>query len=71
MRLEYCIRGGSTETLARRENALRFAKPQTVPRHCSTLAKTPAHLREELAKDYRRMMHGETREADLLTPPDL
>src|SRR5690242_4229483 len=27
------------------------------------LAKAPAHLREELAEDYRRMMYGESREA--------
>ena len=27
------------------------------------LAKAPAHLREELAEDYRRMVYGETREA--------
>ena len=27
------------------------------------LAKAPAHLREELAEDYRRMMYAETREA--------
>jgi Transposase, Mutator family len=45
------------------------AGPQTIPRHCSTLqlrnllAKAPAHLREELAEDYRRMVYAETREA--------
>ena len=27
------------------------------------LAKAPAHLREELAEDYRRMVYGDTREA--------
>ena len=29
---------------------------------CNLLAKAPAHLREELAEDYRRMMYAETRE---------
>jgi putative transposase len=45
------------------------AGPYVAPRHCSTLqlrnllVKAPAHLREELAEDYRRMVYGETREA--------
>jgi hypothetical protein len=44
------------------------AGPHTVPRHCSTLqlwnllAKAPAHLREELAEDYRRMIYATSRE---------
>jgi transposase-like protein len=32
-------------------------------KHCNLLAKAPAHLREELAKNYRRMIHSENREA--------
>jgi putative transposase len=45
------------------------AGPHAAPRHCSTLqlrnllAKAPAHLREELAEDYRRMMYAETCQA--------
>jgi putative transposase len=45
------------------------AGPHAVPRHCSTLqlwnllAKAPAHLREELAEDYRRMIYADSREA--------
>ena len=45
------------------------AGPHAVPRHCSTLqlwnllAKVPAHLREELAEDYRRMIYAPSREA--------
>jgi putative transposase len=45
------------------------AGPHAIPRHCSTLqlwnllAKAPAHLREELAEDYRRMIYALSREA--------
>jgi putative transposase len=45
------------------------AGPHAEPRHCSTLqlrnllAKAPAHLREELAEDYRRMVYADSREA--------
>jgi putative transposase len=46
-----------------------IAGPHAVPRHCSTLqlwnllAKAPAHLREELAEDYRRMIYALSCEA--------
>ena len=42
------------------------AGPHAVPRHCSTLqlrnllAKAPAHLREKLAEDYRRMVYADS-----------
>ena len=45
------------------------AGPHAVPRHCSTLqlwnllAKAPAHLREELAEDYRRMIYADSHPA--------
>jgi transposase-like protein len=50
------------------ETALREAWPQIDIQRCTNhklwnlLAKAPAHLREELAEDYRRMVYGETRE---------
>ena len=49
--------------------ALRVQWPQMVLQRCTNhklwnlLAKAPAHLREELAEDYRRMIYGESREA--------
>jgi putative transposase len=49
--------------------ALRAQWPQIAIQRCTNhklrnlLAKAPAHLREELAEDYRRMMYAETREA--------
>ena len=45
------------------------AGPHAAPRHCSTLqlwnllAKAPAHLREEVAEDYRRMIYADSDEA--------
>ena len=57
------------DTRPKGEKRLAVAEPQAVPRHCSTLqlwnllAKAPAHLREELAEDYRRMIYAEGREA--------
>ena len=45
------------------------AGPHPVPRHCSTLqlwnllAKAPAHLREELAEDCRRMIYADGHQA--------
>jgi Transposase, Mutator family len=45
------------------------AGPHAEPRHCSTLqlrnllARAPAHLREELAEDYRRMVYADSCEA--------
>jgi putative transposase len=50
-------------------SALRAQWPEIAIQRCTNhklrnlLAKAPAHLREELAEDYRRMVHGETREA--------
>ena len=49
--------------------ALRAQWPQIAIQRCTNhklrnlLAKAPAHLREELAEDYRRMVYAETREA--------
>jgi transposase-like protein len=49
--------------------ALRTQWPEIRIQRCTThklrnlLAKAPAHLREELAEDYRRMVYGENREA--------
>ena len=49
--------------------ALRAQWPEIAIQRCTNhklrnlLAKAPAHLREELAEDYRRMVYGETREA--------
>jgi transposase-like protein len=49
--------------------ALRAQWPEIAVQRCTNhklrnlLAKAPAHLREELAEDYRRMMYAETREA--------
>jgi len=49
--------------------ALRAQWPEIAIQRCTNhklrnlLAKAPAHLREELAEDYRRMMYAETREA--------
>jgi putative transposase len=49
--------------------ALRVQWPEIAIQRCTNhklrnlLAKAPAHLREELAEDYRRMMYAETREA--------
>jgi putative transposase len=49
--------------------ALRAQWPEIAIQRCTNhklrnlLAKAPAHLREELAEDYRRMMYGESREA--------
>jgi transposase-like protein len=49
--------------------ALRAQWPEVAIQRCTNhklrnlLAKAPAHLREELAEDYRRMVYGETREA--------
>jgi putative transposase len=49
--------------------ALRAQWPQIAIQRCTAhklrnvLSKVPAHLREELAEDYRRMIYGETREA--------
>jgi transposase-like protein len=51
------------------EAALRAAWPKIDIQRCTNhklwnlLAKSPAHLREELAEDYRRMIYGENREA--------
>jgi hypothetical protein len=56
------------DTRPKGEKRLGVAGPHTVPRHCSTLqlwnllAKAPAHLREELAEDYRRMIYATSRE---------
>jgi putative transposase len=50
-------------------SALRAQWPEIAIQRCTNhklrnlLAKAPAHLREELAEDYRRMVYGETREA--------
>jgi transposase-like protein len=49
--------------------ALRAQWPELAIQRCTThklrnlLAKDPAHLREEMAEDYRRLVYGETREA--------
>ncbi len=49
--------------------ALRAQWPEIATQRCTNpklrnlLAKAPAHLREELAEDYRRMMYAETRDA--------
>jgi putative transposase len=49
--------------------ALQAQWPQLAIQRCTAhklrnlLSKAPAHLREELAEDYRRMSYGETREA--------
>jgi putative transposase len=49
--------------------ALRAQWPQIAIQRCTAhklrnlLSKAPAHLREELAEDYRRMIYGESREA--------
>ena len=49
--------------------ALRVQWPQMALQRCTNhklwnlLAKAPAHLREELAEDYRRMIYAESREA--------
>src|SRR5271155_1504490 len=49
--------------------ALRVQWPQIALQRCTNhklwnlLAKAPAHLREELAEDYRRMIYAESREA--------
>jgi transposase-like protein len=49
--------------------ALRTQWPEITIQRCTNhklrnlLAKAPAHLREELAEDYRRMVYGDTREA--------
>lgn len=49
--------------------ALRLHWPQLPIQRCTAhklrnlVGKAPAHLREELAEDYRRMIYGETREA--------
>jgi putative transposase len=49
--------------------AIRAQWPEIAIQRCtnhklrSLLAKTPAHLREEVAEDYRRMVYAETREA--------
>jgi transposase-like protein len=49
--------------------ALRAQWPEIAIQRCTNhklrnlLAKAPAHLREELAEDYRRMVYAETREA--------
>jgi hypothetical protein len=57
------------DTRPKGEKRLGVAGPQAVPRHCSTLqlwnllAKAPAHLREELAEDYRRMIYADSGEA--------
>jgi len=51
------------------EAALRAEWPKTDIQRCTNhklwilLSKAPAHLREELAEDYRRMIYGEHREA--------
>ena len=50
------------------EKALRKAWPKIDIQRCTNhklwnlLSKAPAHLREELAEDYRRMIYGETTE---------
>jgi transposase-like protein len=57
------------DTRLKGEKPLGVAGPYEAPRHCSTLqlrnllAKAPAHLREELAEDYRRMVYADSREA--------
>jgi putative transposase len=49
--------------------ALRAQWPEVAIQRCTNhklrnlVAKAPAHLREELAEDYRRVVYGETREA--------
>ena len=49
--------------------ALRVQWPQIAIQRCTAhklrnlLSKAPAHLREEVAEDYRRMIYGESREA--------
>jgi transposase-like protein len=49
--------------------ALRMQWPQIAIQRCTNhklwnlLAKAPAHLREELAEDYRRMIYGDSRQA--------
>jgi putative transposase len=51
------------------EAALKAQWPQLAIQRCTNhklrnlLAKAPAHLREELAEDYRRMIYDESREA--------
>ena len=51
------------------EAALKAQWPQLAIQRCTNhklwnlLAKAPAHLREELAEDYRRMIYAESREA--------
>jgi putative transposase len=51
------------------QTALRAQWPEIAIQRCTNhklrnlLAKAPAHLREELAEDYRRMVYAETREA--------
>ena len=56
------------DTRPKGEKPLGVAGPYAAPRHCSTLqlrnllAKAPAHLREELAEDYRRMVYADSRE---------
>jgi putative transposase len=57
------------DTRPKGEKRLGVAGPYEAPRHCSTLqlrnllAKAPAHLPEELAEDYRRMVYADTRES--------
>jgi hypothetical protein len=57
------------DTRPKGEKRSGVAGPHAIPRHCSTLqlwnllAKAPAHLREELAEDYRRMIYAESRAA--------
>ena len=57
------------DTRPKGEKRSGVAGPHALPRHCSTLqlwnllAKAPAHLREELAEDYRRMIYADNRQA--------
>jgi hypothetical protein len=57
------------DTRPKGEKRSGVAGPHAIPRHCSTLqlwnllAKAPAHLREELAEDYRLMIYAPSREA--------
>ena len=54
------------DTRPKSEKPPGVAGPHAAPRHCSTLqlrnllAKAPAHLREELAEDYRRMVYADS-----------
>jgi transposase-like protein len=75
MRCAACARNLRTPALAvidgnpGLEAALKTQWPQLAIQRCTNhklwnlLAKAPAHLREELAEDYRRMIYAESREA--------